>query len=45
MAIYHYDVVIKLIQDAPNIKVRSSDSKEAGDKYIDRNPGLSFIAV
>lgn len=39
-----YDEVLALMTRTPGVSVREADSKEAVARYLDRNPGLSFIA-
>jgi len=39
-----YDAIISLWQNAQGIKLRDADSREGIDKYLQRNPGLSFVA-
>lgn len=39
-----YDEVISLWRRTPGICVRDADSREAIERYLLRNPGLSFIA-
>ncbi|MEP0931518.1 GNAT family N-acetyltransferase [Leptolyngbya sp. PL-A3] len=45
MAINHYDDVLDLMQQVPGVSVRSADSKEATARYLERNRGLSFVAL
>jgi Acetyltransferases len=39
-----YDEVVSLWRRTPGICVRDTDSREATERYLRRNPGLSFIA-
>ncbi|KAF1032869.1 MAG: Acetyltransferase YpeA [Pseudomonas sp.] len=39
-----YDAVLTLMQNTPGISLRDADSREATVRYLERNPGLSFIA-
>lgn len=39
-----YDVVIALWQSADGVGLSDADSREAIDRYLARNPGLSFTA-
>ncbi len=45
MTIDDYDAVIGLLKDMPGVVIRDADSREAVMRYLDRNPGLSFVAV
>ena len=36
--------VLALMQDTPGISLREADSREATERYLARNPGLSFVA-
>ena len=44
MKITDYQSVIELMQKTPGVTVRDADSEEATFRYLDRNPGLSFVA-
>lgn len=44
MQIEDYDLIIKLFKETPGITVRDADSLTSTKKYLERNPGLSFIA-
>ena len=44
MVIEDYHLLIKLFEEIPGIVVRDADSKEKTKIYLDRNPGLSFVA-
>lgn len=39
-----YDRVLELMQTTPGIRVRAADGADATRKYLERNPGLSFVA-
>ncbi|NEQ50769.1 MAG: GNAT family N-acetyltransferase [Leptolyngbya sp. SIO3F4] len=45
MTIKHYDAVSELMRNTPGITFRTADSKEATMSYLERNPGLSFVAL
>ena len=40
----HYDAVIELLHRIPGIGMRDADSREGIMRYLQRNPGLSFVA-
>ena len=44
MRISDYGEIISLWQEAEGVKLRDADSVEGIDKYLKRNPGLSFVA-
>ncbi|MGB6104440.1 MAG: GNAT family N-acetyltransferase [Pusillimonas sp.] len=44
MLIEDYDVVMDLMRRTPGVSIRGADSRDATRRYLDRNPGLSFIA-
>jgi ribosomal protein S18 acetylase RimI-like enzyme len=44
MVIADYDTVIDLMSRTPGVSFRDADSREATRRYLDRNPGLSFVA-
>jgi len=44
MTFADYDGVIALMQQTPGVSVRDADSREATARYLERNPGLSFVA-
>jgi ribosomal protein S18 acetylase RimI-like enzyme len=44
MAIADYDAVMALWRDTEGICIRDADSREAIGRYLDRNPGMSFVA-
>ncbi|WP_426214448.1 GNAT family N-acetyltransferase [Pseudomonas sp. DWRC2-2] len=39
-----YDAVFSLMQGTPGISLRDADSRSATERYLARNPGLSFVA-
>ena len=39
-----YDAVLALMQNTPGISLRDADSREATERYLVRNPELSFVA-
>jgi ribosomal protein S18 acetylase RimI-like enzyme len=44
MTMADYDSVCLLLASIPGLTMRSADSREATQRYLDRNPGLSFVA-
>lgn len=42
--IEHYDEVLGLMRRTPGVTVRDADSQEATVRYLERNPGFSFVA-
>lgn len=44
MSIADYDAVYRLLNATPGIRLRSADSREATERYLLRNPGMSFVA-
>ena len=44
MLLVDYEAVITVWQGAEGGKLRDADSREGIDKYLKRNPGLSFVA-
>ncbi len=44
MSTADYDAVLELMQETPGISLRDADSREATERYLERNPGLSFVA-
>lgn len=44
MTFADYDAVLALMQRTPGISIRDADSREATERYLARNPGLSFVA-
>lgn len=45
MTIEDYDPVMALISGVPGVAVRAADSRPAIERYLARNPKLSFVAV
>lgn len=39
-----YPAVIDLMRRAPGVSIRDADSPEAIARFLERNPGLSFVA-
>ncbi|MBS7419065.1 GNAT family N-acetyltransferase [Pseudomonas syringae] len=44
MTLDDYDAVIELMRSTPGISLRDADSREATARYLERNPGMSFVA-
>lgn len=44
MTINDYDSVIALMNSTPGVSVRDADSRESTSRYLQRNPGMSFVA-
>jgi ribosomal protein S18 acetylase RimI-like enzyme len=44
MTMDDYDAVLALMNDTPGISIRDADSREATARYLQRNPGMSFVA-
>ncbi|MDB5983216.1 MAG: GCN5-related N-acetyltransferase [Pseudomonas sp.] len=44
MTMDDYDAVIELMKSTPGVSFRDADSRESTAKYLQRNPGLSFVA-
>lgn len=42
--LHHYDAVLALWQSTEGLTLRDADSREAIERYLARNPGLSFVA-
>jgi len=45
MELSDYDGIILLWQASAGVKLRDADSRLGIEKYLNRNPGLSFVAV
>jgi N-acetylglutamate synthase len=45
MTIDDYDAVLGLLRQTPGVVVRDADTKEVIGRYLERNQGLSFVAV
>jgi N-acetylglutamate synthase len=44
MMISDYDSVIELMKRTPGVTFRDADSRAGTERYLERNPGLSFVA-
>lgn len=44
MQISDHDRVIELMRRTPGVVVRAADAREPVGRYLERNPGLSFVA-
>lgn len=44
MTLDDYDSVIDFLRVTPGVTFRDADSRESTARYLERNPGLSFIA-
>jgi ribosomal protein S18 acetylase RimI-like enzyme len=44
MTMDDYDAVIDLMKNTPGVSVRDADSRESTSRYLQRNPGMSFVA-
>ncbi|WP_024647226.1 GNAT family N-acetyltransferase [Pseudomonas syringae] len=44
MTMDDYDAVIELMSNTPGISIRDADSRESTARYLERNPGMSFVA-
>jgi N-acetylglutamate synthase len=44
MTINDYDAAITLWSESEGVRIRDADSREGIEKYLLRNPGLSFVA-
>jgi ribosomal protein S18 acetylase RimI-like enzyme len=44
MTMADYSAVQALLSSTPGVALRSADSREATERYLTRNPGLSFVA-
>lgn len=42
---HDYDAVLDLWSRTPGVTVRDADSRASTERYLARNPGLSFVAV
>ncbi len=45
MSIDDYEAVLTLMRTTPGVRVRDADSRDAVARYLERNPGLSFVAL
>ncbi|MHC8344775.1 GNAT family N-acetyltransferase [Pseudomonas sp. RT6P73] len=44
MTMDDYDAVIDLMKRTPGVSLRDADSRESTLRYLERNPGMSFVA-
>ena len=44
-SIDQYDEVMALMRRIPGVSIRDADARAATARYLERNPGLSFLAV
>ncbi|MCQ2993219.1 GNAT family N-acetyltransferase [Pseudomonas syringae] len=44
MTMDDYDAVIALMSSTPGVSVRDADSRDSTSMYLQRNPGMSFVA-
>jgi ribosomal protein S18 acetylase RimI-like enzyme len=44
MTLDDYERLIDLMRNTPGISLRDADSREATARYLERNPGMSFVA-
>lgn len=44
MTLADYDAVLHMMRDTPGISLRDADSRESTERYLQRNPDLSFVA-
>ena len=44
MTMDDYDAVLALMSNTPGISLRDADSRESTARYLERNPGMSFVA-
>jgi N-acetylglutamate synthase len=44
MTIVDYDAAVQLWTGTAGVRLRDADSREGVEKYLARNPGLSFVA-
>lgn len=44
MSIEDYDLVMRLLEQIDGVRLRDADSRDSVSRYLDRNPGLSFVA-
>ena len=45
MTIEDHADLLRLLSDTPGVTLRNADSKPATARYLERNPGLSFVAL
>lgn len=44
MTMADYESVVRLMKATPGVSFRDADSREATARYLERNPGMSFVA-
>ncbi|MGV6397754.1 GNAT family N-acetyltransferase [Pseudomonas caspiana] len=44
MTLSDYDAVLQLMRETPGISLRDADSRDSTERYLQRNPDLSFVA-
>ncbi|RMR04798.1 GNAT family N-acetyltransferase [Pseudomonas syringae group genomosp. 7] len=44
MTLADYEPVVELMRNTPGISIRDADSRESTVRYLERNPGLTFVA-
>ncbi|VVP81919.1 Acetyltransferase YpeA [Pseudomonas fluorescens] len=44
MTLDDYEAVMEFMANTPGIALRDADSREATARYLQRNPGMSFVA-
>ncbi len=44
MTLADYQAIVHMMRDTPGISLRDADSRESTERYLQRNPGLSFVA-
>lgn len=45
MSIRDHEALLSLLESTPGVTIREADSLAATERYLARNPGLSFVAV
>ncbi len=45
MTMADYEAVMQLLAATEGVRLREADSREATARYLERNPGLSFVAI
>ncbi len=45
MTINDHDAIIQLFKETPGVTFRDADSRQATKYYLNRNPGLSYVAM
>jgi N-acetylglutamate synthase len=43
MTLADYDAVMALMAQTPGVSIRDADARDATARYLERNPGLSFV--